>query len=596
MAQREPRAPSYEWFLRPVDEAVCLHLSSRLKISDLSARLLYHRGARSVEDASRFLETSLSGIRSPFLFRSMEAAVERVVLAIRRRERILVYGDYDVDGLTGTAVVVQFLRQAGLDPLVYIPDRLGLGYGFHADCIPGFRDRGVTLILTVDCGVAAFEAVACANRFGIDVIVTDHHEWGESPPPAVAILNPKMPNEGFPFRELAGVGVAFYLVMALRSRLREIGFWRKRPEPNLRSYLDLVALGTLADMVPLQQENRIFVKFGLEEISGSKRPGVAVLKEQSGLRNEAVECRTVLYRLVPRINAPGRLGCPEEGLRILLCEDPEEARRVAEGIEERNQKRKSLEDEVYLEAANLARARLEEHDAPILVLGGEGWHRGILGIVAARLAEDFGRPVVLVSFEGEQGKGSVRSVENVEILDALDSCKDLLESYGGHRMAAGIAVRRENLDVLRRVLEEALRDRIGKGTATRKLALDLWLKEPGQLKEEVVDEFSRLAPFGSGNAEPVVGLEGVSILDRRVVGNNHLLMSLDQAGQRFEAIGFGLGGIPDLESGNAGRWDLACTPERDDWRGKSQVRLRIVDIRPWGSSPVLGLDREGGEA
>ncbi len=523
----------------------------------------------------------------------MEAAVERVVLAIRRRERILVYGDYDVDGLTGTAVLVQFLRQAGLEPLVYIPDRLGLGYGFHAECVPEFRNRGVTLILTVDCGVSALEAVAAANRLGIDVIVTDHHEWGDPPPPALAILNPKLPQEGFPFRDLAGVGVAFYLVMALRNRLREIGFWRERPEPNLRSYLDLVALGTLADMVSLQHENRIFVKFGLEEISASKRPGLAVLKEQSGLRNGAVECRAVLYRLVPRINAPGRLGCPEEALRILLCENLEEARRIAGAIEERNQRRKSLEDEVYLEAEGLARGRVEEGDTQVLVLGGEGWHRGILGIVAARLAEDFHRPVVLVSFEGGQGRGSVRSVQGVEILDALDSCKDLLDSYGGHRTAAGIALKRENLDAFRRALEQALQDRIGKGTTSRKLALDLWIREPGQLKEEVVEEFARLAPFGSGNAEPVVGLEGVSILDRRIVGNNHLLMSLDQGGQRFEAIGFGLGGIPDLESRNATRWDLACTPERDDWKGRSQIRLRIVDIRPSGSAPVVGLDREG---
>lgn len=593
MASRDVRASSYEWVLRPADEALCLYLSNQLKISDLSARLLYHRGARSVEDATRFLETSLAGIRSPFLFRSMEAAVERIVLAIRRKERVLVYGDYDVDGLTGTAVVVQFLQQTGLDPLVYIPDRLGQGYGFHAACIPEFRDRGVTLVLTVDCGVSASEAVGLANRFGMDVIVTDHHEWVDPLPPALAILNPKLDQEDFPFRDLAGVGVAFFLVMALRSRLREIGFWRDRPEPNLRSYLDLVALGTLADMVSLRDENRIFVKFGLEEISAGKRPGVAVLKEQCGLRNGAAESRAVLYRLVPRINAPGRLGSPNEALRILLCEDLEEARRIAAAIEGRNQKRKSLEDEVYREAADLARKRVEKQDAPVLVLGGEGWHRGILGIVAARLAEEFDRPVVLVSFDGDEGKGSVRTIENVEILDALESCRDFLESYGGHRLAAGIAVKRENMDAFRRVFEEALRDRIGKGKTTRRLELDLWLKEPGQLREDVVDEFGRLAPFGNGNAEPLVGLESVSILDRRVVGNNHLLLFLDQAGQRFEAIGFGLGGIAHLEPEHARRWDLACTPEKDEWRGRSQVRLRVVDMRPSGSAPVLGLDRGG---
>ena len=585
--KKETVLPLYEWFVRPADEGFCLSLASKLKISSLSARLLYHRGVRSAEEGTQFLGTSLAHIRSPFLFRTMEPAVQRVVEAILRKEKVLIYGDYDVDGLTGTAILIQFLRYAGLEPVYYIPDRLTEGYGFHPECVRRFHEKGVQLILTVDCGITSYEAVSLANHLGIDVIITDHHACSDRLPPARAILNPKAPEEEFPFRELAGVGVAFYLLVALRMRLREIGHWKSTPEPNLRSYLDLVALGTLADMVPLQQENRIFVKFGLEEISASHRPGVCVLKELCGIRGSVLKPRPLLYRMIPRINAPGRLGHPLQALDILLCEDPEEARCIAREMEDRNVRRRSVEEEVYKEAVALAEKLLRESDDTVLVLGAEKWHKGILGIVAARLVEKFHRPVVLLSFDGDAGKGSIRTTEDVDILDALFACRSVLEDYGGHRVAAGITLKKQNMDRFQEVFSRAVQKQLGEEERKpRPLLLDFWLTSPVELNDELVSEFDRLAPFGNGNGEPVVGLASVSILDRRIVGKNHLKLTFGDATRRFEAIGFGMGNESVMQSGQD-RWDLAFTPEREDWKGRSQIRLRILDIRPSGATPPL---------
>ena len=585
--KKENALPQYEWFVRSVDEDLCLSLASKLNISSLSARLLYHRGVRSAGEGTQFLGTSLAQVRSPFLFRSMEPAVDRIVQAVLRKETVLIHGDYDVDGLTGTAVLLQFLRHAGLDPFYYIPDRLTEGYGFHADCVERFREKGVQLIITVDCGITAYEAVSLANRVGVDVIITDHHECSDRLPPAWAILDPKAPEEEFPFRDLAGVGVAFYLLVALRTRLREIGYWERRAEPNLRSYLDLVALGTLADMVPLRQENRIFVKFGLEEISTGRRPGICVLKELCGIRGSVTHPRPLVYRMIPRINAPGRLGQPVQGLGILLCEDPGEARLLAGEIEERNIQRKSLEDGVYREALTIAEKLVGESDDTVLVLGRENWHKGILGIVASRLAETFRRPVVLLSFDGDAGRGSVRTAENIDILDALCACRSHLEDFGGHRVAAGLTLKRQNVDRFQEAFSLAVQRQVGvEGKRPRELLLDLWLRRPLELNEDVVSEFEQLAPFGTGNGEPVVGMERISVLDRRIVGQNHLRLTVGDSDRRFEAIGFGMGNESVLQ-GAQDSWDLAFTPEWEDWKGKSRFRLRILDLRPSSSIPPL---------
>ena len=549
-------------------------------MSPLTAKVLYNRGIRSVEEAERFLGASLDHMRSPFLFQDMQKAVERISQAIHDREKVLVYGDYDVDGLTSAAVLIHFLRAAGLNPLYHVPDRLNEGYGFHAENIPAFHQQGVQLIITVDCGVSDADTVRLAGRYGINVIVTDHHECPPNLPPALAVLNPKVPESNFPFRDLAGVGVAFYLVVALRMHLRESGIWRKDTQPNLLQYLDLVALGTLADMVPLQEENRLFVKHGLRMITRADRPGVMVLKEQAGIEGPVNQTRPVVYRIIPRINAPGRMGCAMDALDILLCGSLKQARRIAEVLETRNVQRRSVEDRVYREAFDLARQQLEERDRCALVLWADGWHKGILGIVASRIAREVLRPVVLVSFMGDQGKGSIRSVENVKIMNAVLACNSFLEDFGGHQMAAGISIKRENIEDFGNAFEKAVLEcsAMEEGMGDR-LVLDLWVEDPKDLDKAVTCEIQRLAPFGNGNEEPVMGMRNMRVLKKDIVGDNHLKMTLGRDAVHFEAIGFGMGQKGILESRHP-LWNVAFTPQIDSWRGRERMSLRIIDIQP----------------
>jgi single-stranded-DNA-specific exonuclease len=572
--------PSHQWVLPPADEGVCERLARALSLTPLSSRILYGRGIRSVEEAERFLTSSLQQMRPPFLFNGMERAVERLLQAIEGQERVLIYGDYDVDGLTSTAILVHFLRHAGLNPLYHVPDRLREGYGFHPGWVRAFSEKGVRLIVTVDCGITAFDAVQAAGECGIDVIITDHHECADELPPAFAVLNPKIPGDPFPFRDLAGVGVAFYLVVALRGRMRERGMWGLVPEPNLREYLDLVALGTLADMVPLREENRIFVKHGMEEISSARRPGVSMLKADAGLKGPIKDTRPLVYKLIPRINAPGRLGCALEALDLLLCEGWGEAGRIARQLALRNNERRAVEAEVYREARELALEQLRRQDRSVLALASEGWHRGILGIVASRLARDFHRTVVLVSFEGDLGKGSVRSVDNLAFLDALLACGHLLEDVGGHQMAAGITLKQDSLADFHDAFERAVADKMeGAGHVFPPLLLDGWLRYPDELTDQAMDEIEKMAPFGNGNPEPVIGMQKMQILDKRQVGVDHLKLTLGRDGEYFEAIGFQMGRAGIIESDHP-CWDIVFTPRREYWDGRCRLSLRILDLKP----------------
>jgi single-stranded-DNA-specific exonuclease len=510
----------------------------------------------------------------------MDRAVERLVRAIQGRETVLVYGDYDVDGLTGTALLVQFLRAAGLKPLYHVPDRLREGYGFHPEWVRRFSEKGVRLIVTVDCGITAFESVRVANDCGIDVIITDHHECSDDLPAALAVINPKVPGEAFPFRDLAGVGVAFYLAAALRGRMREEGMWGESREPNLREYLDLVALGTLADMVPLREENRIFVKHGLQEFSAEKRPGLSTLKTDVGLMGPVTDTRSVVYKIIPRINAPGRLGSALEALDILLCPGWDEAGGIARLLADRNSERRGIEAEVYREARAMAVEELRRKHRTVLALASEGWHRGILGIVASRLARDFRKTVVLVSLEGELGKGSVRSVEEFTFLDELLACRHLLVDVGGHRMAAGVTVRKKDLRAFCDAFEREIAGKLEKEAGmSRTLLLDAWLDSPDDLTEQAVSEIEWMAPFGNGNREPVLGIRQMRILNKRLVGGDHVKLTLGRDGRSFEAIGFQLGKAGVMETDHP-CWDVVFSPRRETWNGRTRLTLRVRDLCP----------------
>ncbi len=576
---RQP-LPGYEWVVPPADDSVCERLAEALQVTPLSARILFGRGIRDVDEADRFLSASLKQMRPPALLGGMDRAVERLLGAVERKERVLIYGDYDVDGLTSTAILIHFLRHAGLDPLYHVPDRLQEGYGFHPEWVRSFADKGVQLIVTVDCGITAFESVQAAEDCGIDVIITDHHECADELPPALAVINPKTPGDSFPFRELAGVGVAFYLVVALRGRMREKGMWADADEPNLRTYLDLVALGTLADMVPLREENRIFVKHGLQEISSEKRPGLSTLKADAGLKGPVKDTRSLVFKVIPRINAPGRLGFALEALDIMLCTGRDEAGRISRILADRNNERRGIEAAVYREAREMAADKLRRRDRNVLTLSSEGWHKGILGIVASRLARDFRKTVVLVSFEGDLGKGSVRSVDNFAFLDALIACRHLLVDVGGHQMAAGVTLTKENLAAFVDKFEQEITEKIGRGEGgAPTLLIDAWLDGPEVLTEQAISEIEQMAPFGNGNREPVLGMRRMRILNKRLVGGDHLKLTLDRDGRTFEAIGFQMGRAGVMES-DCPCWDVVFSPRRETWNGQTRLNLRIRDLQP----------------
>jgi single-stranded-DNA-specific exonuclease len=570
----------------PADDTVCRRLAEALGLTPLASRILYGRGIRDVDAADRFLSGSLRQLRPPGLFRGMDCAADRLLRAIEGGERVLIYGDYDVDGLTSTAILVHFLRRAGLNPLYHVPDRLREGYGFHPDWVRSFSEDGVRLIVTVDCGTTAHEAVREAGECGMDVIITDHHECPGPLPAALAVINPKIPGQPFPFRDLAGAGVAFYLVAALRARMREKGMWGMVEQPDLRKYLDLVALGTLADMVPLLEENRIFVKHGLHELSAASRPGLAILKAEAGLNGPIQDTRSLLYKIIPRINAPGRLGCALEALDMLLCAGQEEAGRISRILEGRNNERRAIEDIVYKEARELAVEQLRRRDASVLTLASDGWHRGILGIVASRLVRDFERTVVVVSFEGDLGKGSVRSVDGFGFLEALLACRHWVVDVGGHQMAAGVTLKKENLAAFSNAFELEIANRWGsEQQGAPSLLLDGWLESSAALTDQAISEIERMAPFGMGNREPIFGMRHMKILEKRLVGGDHLKLTLDSDGRSFDAIGFRMGKVGVLESGHA-FWDVAFSPRMETWNGRARLNLRVRDMRPSSDSPV----------
>ncbi len=413
-------------------------------------RLLLNRGLSDPEEVLAFLEPTLECMAPPFGLHDLEVAADRLARAVRQREPLVVYGDYDADGLTATCLLTQFFQELGLPCFPYIPDRLAEGYGLNQPALEELASKA-RLLVTVDCGVSDAAEVAWARDRGLDVIITDHHELPPELPPALAVVNPKRGGEAYPFEMLAGVGVALLLALGVRARLREEGWFKSHPEPNLKYYLDLVALGTAADVVPVLGENRILVRQGLKVLEETRRPGLLALKETAGLNGKTVTFRDLCFRLAPRLNAAGRLGQARGALQLLLATDLGQARSQARILNELNRRRQSLEQEVLRQALHLIRQQgLDQR--PVMVLGQKDWHPGVLGIAAARLAEEFHRPVALVNLKDGLGKGSARSIEGYHLFQGLKACRQHLVKFGGHEAAAGFTVTEENLPALQEAM------------------------------------------------------------------------------------------------------------------------------------------------
>jgi len=561
-------------------------LAALLGVPPAVGRILWARGYRDASQAERFLAPRFEHLPNPFGLKGIEPAVARLQRALSRGERICVYGDYDVDGVTSTALLVSVLRKLGGNVEFYVPHRLVEGYGLNERALEKIAARGARLVVSADCGVTAVAEIDAAARLGVDVVVIDHHTASQDLPRAVAILNPHQPGCTFEGRQLAAVGVAFHLLVELRRRLREAGWFASRPEPNLREALDLVALGTIADVVPLTGPNRVLVWHGLRELARAARPGVLALKSVAQLAGGEVTAGDVGFKLGPRINAAGRLDDASVGVRLLLAEDPGEARKLAEQLDRANAERQDLQARIADEAIAQADALGPPEQRRTLVVSSPGWHAGVVGIVASRLVDRFHRPALVLAEESGIAKGSGRSVEGFHLYDALSRCAHHLTRFGGHKHAAGVTLEASSIGAFARALEAQGREALDPAQLSARLRIDAELT-PREASLALATELRRLAPFGAGNPEPVflcrdLAAHEVRLLpDRKGTGPGHLKLRVGEAGApegspALDAIGFHLGGT-GLPVGT--RFAAACQLSIDSRDGAGRVQLKLKDLK-----------------
>lgn len=559
------------WRLCEADEGAAEALAESLELSPVTGRILAARGIREASAAARFLSPSLADLPDPFELDGMEAAVERIEHALRRGEPIALFGDYDVDGVTATALLCDFLGACGERPAAWLPHRSGSGYGLSAEAVEEIAASGAKLLITVDNGQRAFEAAERAAKLGLDLIVTDHHEVGERLPRACAVVNPRRQDPAGAMASLSGCGVAFMLALALRRRLRD-ALMLPAPEPNLREQLDLVALGTIADVVPLTGASRVLARFGLAQLSRTNRFGLRALLALSGTAPADVTPTAVAFRLAPRINGAGRVGSARLALDLLFTRDEAEATRMAQELDAANRERQRVEEEALREAEAMLRADPTTSEAPAIVVHSEAWHVGVIGIVASRLAERNGRPAVVITRSTEPARGSARSASGVNLLEALSECDAWLLRHGGHAMAAGLTIDAARIDGFSRRFAQACAER---GADSRpRLEVDA-VVSASDITPSLVAEVGRLEPFGIGNPEPVLALSEAQIADRRPVGSGHVKLRLEAEGVFFDAIGFSM-----AERVDAGirRASVAFTPQFNTWNGCTSVQLKLRDL------------------
>ena len=557
---------TYEWQFAPqVEDADFTKIAKKAGLGPEVARLLFERGIQDQESLKKFLEPSLEDLYDPYLLHDMEKAVERIRRAIEDGENILIYGDYDADGMTSASIIKESLEQLGAECRVYLPNRFTDGYGPNASVYKYFIEQeGISLIVTVDNGVAGHEAIELAQSMGVDVIVTDHHSMPETLPDAYAIIHPEHPDANYPFKHLAGCGVAFKLACALLEEVQV-------------ELLDLVAIGTIADMVSLTDENRILVQYGLEMLGHTQRIGLQEMLTMAGISANEVTDETVGFQIAPRLNALGRLDDPNPAIDLLTGFDDEEAHEIALMIHQKNEERKEIVQSIYEEAKTMVNP-----EKKVQVLAKEGWNPGVLGIVAGRLLEELGQTVIVLNIEDGRAKGSARSVEAVDIFEALDPHRDLFIAFGGHAGAAGMTLEVENLEALSQVLENYILetgiDLSGKKTINLDEELDL-----ETLNLEMLKNFERLAPFGMDNQKPIFYIRDFHVESARTMGagNAHLKLKISKGEASFEVVAFGQGRWV-TEFAQTKNLELAVKLSVNQWNGQTALQLMMVDARVEG--------------
>jgi single-stranded-DNA-specific exonuclease len=568
--------PPKRWILKNADGSTVAAHAERLKISPLLARLITLRGLSDAEAARRFLSSSLSkDLPSPFAMTDMEAAVRRVVEAIEKKQQIGVWGDYDVDGTTGASVLVSFLREIGATPVYHVPHRIEEGYGLNSEGLRQLKGRGVDLVITVDCGISNAREVAAANELGLDIVVVDHHQPPEELPAAVAVVNPHRSDCGFPDKGLCAAGLAFYLIIGLRARLREHGWFAGAGDPDIRRYLDIVTLGTIADMVPLKGVNRTLIRRGLIELANSTRPGVVALKQVSSIPAGEVSAGQVGFRLGPRINAAGRVDYGIKVVELLTTHSNDVALKIALELDAHNNQRRALEAEVLGHALAQAEAAIDDGGRYSLVLAGDGWHPGVLGIVASRVVERFHRPTVVIGFNQAEGKGSARSIRGFHMVEGLRRCADILEKFGGHEFAGGLSIKPECLGLFTERFEAAARHDLAPEDLQPRLEIDAQL-DFSAIDMPLLREVEILQPFGIGNPEPVFMTGGAEVCERKLFSAG-IRLRLRQGDRVIGGVMFGAG--DDFPGMPGERLDVAYRLSENNWNGVSSVELKILDAR-----------------
>lgn len=560
-----------KWIVAKPAKGPVEKISAKLGILPITAGLLVNRGISSAEDAEAFLSASLSDLPSPFLMKGMEEAVARLCRCVYEKEKIAVYGDYDVDGVTATSLLTSFLRALGCDVTYYIPDRFKEGYGVNSEALRDLKQRQVNLVISVDCGITAVDEVAQARALGMDFIVTDHHSFCGQLPDAVAVLNPRQADCRYPGKEVSGVGVAFNLALALRRTLREDGFFETVEEPNMGDFLDLVSLGTISDRVPVGNVNRIMLKEGLKRMRSPKRLGLWALKEVSGI-GDGIEVFDLGFRLGPRINAAGRLDSADKAVDLLLADSEEDAFLLAEFLDKRNSERRGIEERILRDATRMAESVPEHSSSNSLVLSSREWHRGVVGIVASSLAGSYGKPAFLISVdENGVGRGSGRSFGGVNIFSVLSKCEDLLMEFGGHAYAAGVTVLEEKIDLFRERFSEELRKSGQKPESRLDIDSEISL---ASIDDTLVSEIESLSPFGEGNPEPLFLSKAVSVASQNLLKNQHLMFRVRENGSDFSCIWFYAS-----QKRLPKKIDLVFALRFNVRRGEREPRLFIKDAR-----------------
>ena len=542
----------------------------------LVSAVLASRGIGTAEEAAAFLEHEQRLTYSPFLMADMDKAVARVQQALAAHEKIAVFGDYDVDGITATCILVDYLQGRGADVLHYIPRRIEDGYGLSCDAIEGLYQKGARLLITVDCGITGVEEVDFANSLGMDVVITDHHECKETLPRAVAVVDPHRPDCPYPFKHLAGCGVALKLALALGGPDRE--------EALFSRYCTLAAIGTVADVMQMSGENRTIVSRGLAAIEHSDFIGLHALLKEAGLAGREITSVQIGFVLAPRINAAGRMGAADKAAELLLCTDPAEAERMARELCALNRERQNVEQTIYSQAEEMI-ARLPDRDRSALVLESSRWHQGVVGIVASRLSEKYSRPSFMIHLNGATGKGSCRSWGGFNLFAALESCKDLLLGFGGHELAAGFTIEEGNIPAFRERMNDYARSFRGGEAPVSVLDVDVAITHPSAVTLEELEALSALEPYGSGNARPVFCLLGATLLRTQNVGQNrHLKLRLGKGSAQFDGIFFSTV-AEDCGCKAGDRVDAAFYLQINEFRGSRTVQLQMVDLRPslWAS-------------